>query len=94
MRIVVIVLAVLVIALGALFSALNPTPLAINLYFVQWQVPAGVALLGCLLLGWLLGGSVFWFAQNARLRREVRTLRKQLDDARRDAPEPAGRSDA
>jgi uncharacterized integral membrane protein len=94
MRIVIIVLAVLVIALGALFGALNPAALVVNLYFAELRVPTGVALLGCLLLGWLLRGAVFWFAQNARLRRDVRNLRRQLDEARRAAADPAARSAA
>ena len=84
-RIVVVVLAVLVIALGASFSALNPEALAVNLYFAELHLPAGAALLGCVALGWLLGGSAFWFTQNARLRRELRGLRKRLDEARRAA---------
>jgi uncharacterized integral membrane protein len=94
MRIVIVLLAVLVIALGASFSALNPATLVVDLYFAEVRMPTGVALLGALLLGWLLGGAVFWFAQNARVRRDVRSLRRQLDEARRNAADATARSGA
>ena len=82
MRLILIVVVLLVVGLGALFGALNPGPIAVDLYFAQVQLPTGLALLGCLLLGWLLGGLVAWFGQVPRLRRELRKARLQLREPR------------
>ena len=82
MRLILIVVVLLVVGLGALFGALNPGPIAVDLYFAQVQLPTGLALLGCLLLGWLLGGLDAWFGQVPRLRRELRKARLQLREPR------------
>jgi len=82
MRVILIVVVVLVIGLGALFGALNAEPIGIDLYFFAVNVPAGLALLGTLLFGWLLGGLVAWFGQVPRLRRELRKARQQLREQR------------
>ncbi len=87
MRLILIVVVLLVVGAGALFGALNATPMAVDLYFVDVHVPTGLALLGTLLLGWLLGGLMAWFGQVPRLRRELRRARQQLREKR---PAPGG----
>jgi putative membrane protein len=82
MRLIFIVVVLLVVGLGALFGALNAGPVAVDLYFTDVHLPTGLALLGCLLLGWLLGGLVAWFGQVPRLRRELRKAREQLRERR------------
>jgi len=81
MRLILIVLTLLVIAIGALFGALNAGRIALDFYFFQTEVPTGAALLAALLLGWLLGGLVAWLGQVPRLRRDLRAARRQLRDA-------------
>ena len=60
MRVIFAILILIVIACGALFGALNGERIPLDFYFAHTTVPAGVALLGALLLGWLLGGLVAW----------------------------------
>jgi len=74
MRPILIVLFLCVIALGALFGALNGAHVAIDFHFVQVEVPLGGALLCALLIGWLLGGLVAWLGQLPRMRRQARAL--------------------
>ncbi|HEY0230493.1 MAG TPA: lipopolysaccharide assembly protein LapA domain-containing protein [Dokdonella sp.] len=82
MRLILIVAVLLVVGLGALFGALNAESIPVDLYFFAVHVPTGLALLGSLLLGWLLGGLVAWFGQVPRLRRELRKARQQLREQR------------
>jgi putative membrane protein len=76
MRLILIVLILFVIACGALFGALNGVRIPLDFYFVRITIPTGVALLGALLVGWLLGGIVAWLGQMPRMRRERRGARR------------------
>lgn len=76
MRLIFVLLILVVVACGALFGALNGARIAIDFQFAQVEVPTGIALLVALLAGWLLGGLVAWFG-HARLRRELRALRRR-----------------
>jgi uncharacterized integral membrane protein len=75
MRLILIALLLSVIVLGALFGALNGARVPIDFYLVQTEVPIGAALLGALLVGWLLGGLVAWLGHLPRLRRQTRIIR-------------------
>jgi uncharacterized integral membrane protein len=85
MRPILIVLLLCVIALGALFGALNGAHVAIDFHFVQADVPLGGALLCALLLGWLLGGLVAWLGHLPRMRRQSRVIAELRAHARTDA---------
>lgn len=77
MRLILIVLTLLVIVCGALFGALNAGRATLDFYFFSIDAPVGIALLGALLLGWLLGGTVAWLGQVPHLRRQLRALRRE-----------------
>ncbi|WP_343787058.1 lipopolysaccharide assembly protein LapA domain-containing protein [Dokdonella soli] len=93
MRLILIILILLVVALGALFGALNGARIPIDFYFFQLAMPTGAALLGALLAGWLLGGLVAWVGQVPRLRRDLRTVHRDLREART-LPSAGTREDA
>ncbi|HEU4665875.1 MAG TPA: lipopolysaccharide assembly protein LapA domain-containing protein, partial [Dokdonella sp.] len=65
-----------VVVAGALFGALNGARVGIDFYVLRCDVPLGGALLGALVLGWLLGGLVAWLDQWPRVRRLQRTIRE------------------
>lgn len=75
MRIVLLVMTLAVLAAGALFGALNGTPVVIDFHFVRAEVPLGAALLCAVVLGWLLGGLVAWLGHLPRLQRQSRAIR-------------------
>lgn len=75
MRIALILLLLVVLALGALFGALNGARVPIDFYFAQVEIPLGGALLCALVVGWLLGGLVAWIGHWPRLRRQSRAMR-------------------
>jgi putative membrane protein len=88
MRLILILVLVIVVVGGALFAALNSASIPVDFYLMQVRMPAGIALLGSLLTGWLLGGLVAWLG-HGRLRRNLRAMRRvhaqtQADVARRD----------
>lgn len=67
-----VLLIVLFAAFGAVFGALNGDPVTVDLYFTQATLPKGAALLTALVLGWLSGGCLVWFARGRRDRRRAR----------------------
>ena len=75
MRLTLILVSVFVVVCGALFAALNRVVIPIDFYLVQVRVNAGIALLGTLAIGWLLGGFVAWMG-HGRLRRDLRAARR------------------
>ena len=77
MRLGLILLSLLFVALGALFGALNSDGIVLDLYFGIVQLPKGVAVLGALLLGWLVGGVAVYLGLVLRLRRRVRALTRE-----------------
>lgn len=82
MRLGVVVLILLFVLFGATFGALNADRVAFDLYFTDFELPKGAAVLAALLIGWVLGGLVVWFLQVLRLRRELRAARRTVSDLR------------
>ncbi len=81
MRALFVGLAVICLALGLLFGALNAAPLSLELYVTRFDVSAGVALLAFALAGALLGGLVVLLAVAWPLRRELARVRRRLQTA-------------
>lgn len=80
MRLLYLALAIAFAALGLLFGALNPDPVAIDFYWRTLPISLGAALLAAAFAGALLGGlalvvGVVWPLQ-ARLRRARRDQAK------------------
>lgn len=76
MRIVFLLLALLFLAAGIVFGALNPAPVTVDFYW--WQVPLSLgfallvgALVGAIVAGLVLTVSVIW-PLRARLRKAQR----------------------
>jgi lipopolysaccharide assembly protein A len=82
MRLLVILILVIFIAAGVVLGALNADLVSYDLAFVQVRLPKGAALLGALVIGWLLGGLTAWLGvstQQRRLRRrQLRSADKKL----------------
>lgn len=87
MRVLQVLIAILFVALGMAFSALNAEPVFIDLYFDRFSISLGVVVLLAMLAGALLGGL-------AVLAGVVWPLRRQLRRARsREAQAPPASSD-
>ena len=82
MRLGVVVLILLFAAFGAVFGALNADRVAFDVYFADFELPKGAAVLAALLIGWIAGGLVVWLLHVLRLKRELRVARRQLRDLR------------
>jgi len=79
MRLLVIFILVLFIAAGVVLGALNAGLVGYDLAFVQVQLPKGAALLGALVVGWLLGGLTAWLGVSSRQRRLRRQQLRSVD---------------
>ena len=84
MRFVFLLLALVFVAFGALFGAMNSESVPLDFYFAQTQFPKGAALLLALLLGWLLGGLLVYFSVVPSLRRRVRAQTRELKSLNRE----------
>jgi len=74
-----LIFMVLVFALlGAVFGALNGQSIDLDFYFRSFTLAKGGALIGALLIGWLLGGLLVFFSLVPPLRRRVRLLTRQV----------------
>lgn len=76
MRIVFLLLALLFLAVGIVFGALNPAPVTVDFYWLQAPISLGFGLLVAALIGAIAGGlvltvSVIW-PLRARLRKAQR----------------------
>lgn len=78
MRLLIVILILLFAAAGVVFGALNADLVRYDLLFGQLALPKGAALLGCLLLGWILGGLLVWVLAVQPLRLRLRRARRQL----------------
>ena len=78
MRLLAIIVLVIFIAAGVVLGALNADLVGYDLAFVQVQLPKGAALLGVLVIGWLLGGLTAWLGVSARQRRRQPRADKKL----------------
>ncbi|KZC41880.1 lipopolysaccharide assembly protein LapA domain-containing protein [Rhodanobacter denitrificans] len=78
MRLLAIIVLVIFIAAGVVLGALNADMVGYDLAFVRMQLPKGAALLGALVIGWLLGGLTAWLGVSMRRhRRQPRADKKQ-----------------
>ena len=78
MRLALILIALVFVAFGAVFGALNAERVVFDVYFDTWTLPKGAALLAALLLGWFVGGLVVYLSLVPRLRRRVRVLTQEV----------------
>ncbi|NMW23401.1 DUF1049 domain-containing protein [Rhodanobacter soli] len=78
MRLLAIIVLVIFIAAGVVLGALNADLVGYDLAFVQVQLPKGAALLGVLVIGWLLGGLTAWLGVSTRQRRRQPHADKKL----------------
>jgi putative membrane protein len=76
-RIMTIILFVIVLMLGAGFSAINLTPVDINYYLGVLSLPLSIVIIAAIILGTLLGALAL-STSILRLRYENRRLRKKL----------------
>lgn len=76
MRLLVISILVIFIAAGVLLGALNADLVGYDFGFVRLQLPKGAALLGMLVIGWLLGGLTAWLGVSQRQRHLRHQLRR------------------
>jgi putative membrane protein len=77
MRLGLILLALLFVAFGVVFGALNGERIVLDFYFNVLTVPKGAAVLSALLVGWFVGGLVVYVSQVPRLRRRVKALARE-----------------
>ncbi len=75
MRPLAIVILVIFVAAGIVLGALNADLVDYDLAFFRMQLPKGAALLGAMVIGWLLGGLTAWVGVSTRQRRQRRQLR-------------------
>jgi lipopolysaccharide assembly protein A len=78
MRLLAIIVLVIFIAAGVVLGALNADLVGYDLAFAQVQLPKGAALLGALVIGWLLGGLTAWVGVSIRQRRRQPRADKKL----------------
>jgi lipopolysaccharide assembly protein A len=76
-RIMTIIVFVIVLILGAGFSAINLTPVDINYYLGALSLPLSIVIIVAIILGTLLGALVL-STSILRLRYENRRLHKKL----------------
>lgn len=81
MRVLQILIAIVFVALGMVFSALNADPVVIDLYFDRFSLPLGVILLLAMLAGAVLGGLALLAGVVWPLRRQLRRARTRTGEA-------------
>jgi putative membrane protein len=72
MRLLAIIILLIFIAAGIVLGALNADLVGYDLGFARVQLPKGAALLGAVVIGWLLGGLTAWLGISSRQRRQRR----------------------
>jgi len=72
MRLLAIIVLLVFIAAGIVLGALNADLVGYDLAFARVQLPKGAALLGGVVIGWLLGGLTAWIGVSSRQRRQRR----------------------
>jgi uncharacterized integral membrane protein len=82
MRLLAIIILIVFVAIGIVLGALNADMVGYDFSFIQVRLPKGAALLGALVVGWLLGGLTAWLGvstvQRRQRRQQLRTDKKQL----------------
>ncbi|MEO5811716.1 MAG: LapA family protein [Rhodanobacter sp.] len=79
MRLLALIILLLFIAAGILVGALNAELVDYDFAFFQLRWPKGAALLGALVVGWVLGGLTAWLGVSSAARRARRTARPGVD---------------
>jgi putative membrane protein len=72
MRLLAIIILLIFIAAGIVLGALNADLVGYDLAFARVQLPKGAALLGAVMIGWLLGGLTAWLGVSSSQRRQRR----------------------
>jgi len=72
MRLLAIIILLIFIAAGIVLGALNADLVGYDLAFARVKLPKGAALLGAVVIGWLLGGLTAWLGVSSRQRRQQR----------------------
>ncbi len=78
MRLLIIIVILLFAAAGVVFGALNADMVSYDLVFAHFAMPKGAALLGMLLIGWILGGLLVWLFVAQPLKRRLARTRRHL----------------
>jgi len=86
MRLLAIIVLLLFVAAGVVVGALNAGLVGYDFAFFQVSWPKGAALLGALVIGWLLGGLTAWLGVSMAARRVRRTARRASE--RKPAAQP------
>lgn len=73
MRLLAILVLGLFVAAGVVLGALNADFVGYDFAFARFEFPKGAALLGALVIGWLLGGVTAWLGAGARRRNRLRS---------------------
>ncbi len=76
MRLLALMILVLFIVAGVVVGALNAEMVGYDFAFFQLRWPKGAALLGALVLGWLLGGLTAWLGVSSAARRARRQAQR------------------
>ena len=72
MRLILILILLFFVAAGVVLGALNADLVGYDFAFTRVQLPKGAALLGAMLIGWVLGGVTAWLGVSMRHRRQQR----------------------
>ncbi|MEO8778520.1 MAG: LapA family protein [Rhodanobacter sp.] len=65
MRLLAVITLIIFVAVGIVLGALNAGMVDYDFGFAQVQLPKGAALLGALVVGWLLGGVTAWLGSRS-----------------------------
>ena len=73
-----ILMAIAANVVGLLVGTLNPTPVQLDLLWIQYELPLGLAILLGFSLGLVIGLSLIYFARVLPLRFQLRNVRAAL----------------
>lgn len=79
-RILTAIVLVAALALSAFFTWLNPGVISLDVGVTAFETPLGLAFVGALALGWVLGvlSALLWIARISADRRRLRSELKNL----------------
>lgn len=82
-RILTAIILLAAITLSAFFTSLNPGEIRLDLGFITIATPLGLAFVGALAVGWLLGifSALTWIARVSADRRRLRAELKNASPA-------------
>lgn len=88
MRLLALIILVAFVVAGVVVGALNAELVDYDLAFFRLQLPKGAALLGALVVGWLLGGLTAWLGMSSAARRTRRLSRVRVETDKKPAATP------